>query len=87
MTSGATQVSILGPDLWNGTRDGLIQAETPGEALLVRYANVVAELIAARTVEFAQFKLNNFMHTVNAWMGNHDLTLALSKMEIVELTK
>lgn len=33
-------------------------------------------------VELVQLKLNNVMHTVNAWMMDHGLSLALNKTEI-----
>ena len=87
VTSGAAQGSILGPDLWNVAYDSLLRSEMPEETVLVGYADDVAALIAARNVEMAQLKLNQVMRVVNNWMANHGLSLALSKTEIVILTK
>lgn len=51
------------------------------EKVLIGYADDVVALKAARTIELAQLKLNDVMHTVNAWMEDHGLSLALSKMK------
>lgn len=87
ITAGAAQGSILGPDLWNASYDGLLRAEMPEETCLVGYADDIVALIAARTVEHAQIKLNKVMRTVDHWMATHGLSLALSKTEVVILTK
>lgn len=87
VTSGAAQGSILGPDLWNAAYDGLLRLDMPEEVRLVGYADDVAALVAARNVELAQSKLNRVMVRVNAWMSEHNLSLALDKTEIVILTK
>lgn len=87
ITAGAAQGSILGPDLWNASYDGLLRLEMPEETRLVGYADDVAALIAARTVEQAQLKLGQVMRRVDRWMAAHGLTLALSKTEVVVLTK
>lgn len=87
VTSGAAQGSILGPDLWNVSYDGLLRLDMPDETRLVGYADDVAVLIASRTVDDAQIKLNRVMLRVNGWMRDHGLSLALSKTEIVVLTK
>ena len=47
----------------------------------------MAELVAARTVDQTQAKLNRAMLLVNNWMESHGLTLAFSKTESVALTK
>lgn len=87
VTSGAAQGSILGPDLWNIAYDSLLRLEMPDECVLVGYADDVATLIAARTVEQAQIRLNMVMLLVSNWMTSHGLSLALQKTEVVLLTK
>ena len=87
ITSGAAQGSILGPDLWNVSYDSLLRLDMPDESLLVGYADDVAALIAARNVDQANLKLGLVMARVNAWMAAHGLSLAISKTEIVVLTK
>lgn len=64
-----------------------MRLEIPEETRLVGYADDVAALIAARTIDLAQFKLNQVMRRVNEWMRVHGLSLALAKTEIVVLTK
>lgn len=87
VTAGAAQGSILGPDLWNASYDDLLRMEMPEETVLVGYADDVAALIPARDVEQAQLKLNQVMRRINGWMDEHGLSLALSKTEIVILTR
>ncbi|XP_047354996.1 uncharacterized protein LOC124951174 [Vespa velutina] len=57
----------------------------PEETLLVRYADDITVLIAARYVELAQLKLHQVMRTVNGCMTDHGLLL--EQTEIVILTK
>lgn len=87
VTAGAAQGSILGPVLWNATYDSLLRMEMPEGTRLVGYADDIAALIPARTVEQAQMKMNQVMRRVTTWMEDHGLALALAKTEIVILTK
>lgn len=87
VTSGVAQGSILGPDLWNILYDALLTTEMPVGVSLVGYADDIALLITARDVGLAQLLLNQAMRRVNRWMEEHGLMLALSKTEIVVLTK
>lgn len=59
----------------------------PEQLYLVGYANDMTALVAARTINQAQIKLNRVMWLVNNWMVSHELTLALTKMEVVVLSK
>lgn len=65
ITAGATQGSVLGPDLWNVAYNDLLRAEMLEGTLLVGYADDVAVLIAARDVEMVHLKLNQVMRKVN----------------------
>lgn len=58
ITSGA---SIIGPDLWKVLYDNLLWLEIPDESYLVRYANYIAALVIARTVDRAQRTLGMVM--------------------------
>lgn len=86
VTSGAAQGSILGPDLWNALYDSLLRIEIPGNTSLLGYADDLGAMIATRTTEEAQIKLNQVMRRVNNWMESHGLELAEAKTEIVLLT-
>lgn len=87
VTSGAAQGSVLGPDLWNVSYDSLLRLQMPLTAFLVGYADDVAAVITSATPELAQLTLNQVMRRVNAWMADHGLQLAISKTEIVMLTR
>lgn len=87
VTAGVAQGSILGPDLWNAAYDSLLRLEMPDETSLVGYADDVAALVAARNVEHAQIKLDRTMRSITTWMAEHGLSLALSKTEVIVLTK
>lgn len=52
--------------------------------MLVWYANNFAALIVARDTELVQLKLNSVKRTINAWMLDHALSLALNKSEIIK---
>lgn len=86
VTAGVAQGSILGPDLWNVLYDSLLRLDVP-ELTLVGYADDIALVITARSAELAQFKINQAMRRLGVWMEEHGLQLALSKTEIVMLTK
>lgn len=61
--------SLTGDTLWHC----LAQASLMLSAMLLVWNADNAGLIAARTVELAQIKLNDIMLTVNAWMKDHTL--------------
>lgn len=87
VTSGAAQGSILGPDLWNVSYDGLLRREMPHDVLLVGYADDVAAVITARDPDMARLRLKQVMIRVNDWMASRGLELAIAKTEIVMLTR
>lgn len=87
ITAGAAQGSILGPDLWNVAYDGIFRMEMPEDTFLVGYADDIAAVITARDTEDAQRRLNQVMRRVCTWVGDHGLSLATEKTEIVLLTR
>jgi hypothetical protein len=87
ITSGAAQGSVLGPSLWNVSYDSLLRTEMPHGTFLVGYADDVAAVITERDAQLAQWRLNQVMRLVEDWMKDHGLQLAVSKTEIVMLTR
>ena len=67
--------------------DDLLRINMLEETCLVGYADEVAALVAAWSVDPAQLKLNRVMRHVSSWMAAHGLSLALNKTEIIILTK
>lgn len=87
ITAGAAQGSVLGPQLWNAAYDGVLRLEMPEDCFLVGYADDVAAVILARTMDMAQVKLGQIMTRVSGWMQEHSLTLAAAKTEVVVFTR
>ena len=87
VTSGAAQGSILGPDIWNISYDGILRIKMPDGTFLVGYADDIVAVITGRNVEIAQMLLNQVMRRIRSWMNDHGLDLALAKTEIVLITK
>ena len=87
LTAGAAQGSILGSDLWNASYDGILRLKMPEGCFLIGYADDVAAVISARDVDAAQMLLCQVMSRVRRWMSERGLELALTKTEIVLLTK
>ena len=59
----------------------------PEGCFLIGYADDVAAVISARDVDAAQMRLGQVMPRVRGWMSERGLELALTKTEIVLLTK
>lgn len=81
---------ILGPNLSHiadVSHVSLLRIEMPMETQLVDYADGGAVLITTRNVEEAQPQLGRVMQTVDRWMRDHCLTLALYKTEIVVIPR
>ncbi|KAJ8977407.1 hypothetical protein NQ317_003188 [Molorchus minor] len=87
ITGGAAQGSILGPDLWNISYDGILKMEVPRNTFLVGYADDIAAVVVARDIEEAQNGLNQVMRRAGAWLEDHGLSLAREKTELLLLTK
>lgn len=87
ITAGAAQGSILGPDLWNASYDGILRMEMPEGAFLIGYADDIAVVIVARDTDGARRRLNQVMRRVFSWLEEHGLSLAAEKTEIVLLTR
>lgn len=87
ITSGAAQGSILGPDLWNVSYDGILNIEMPDDCYLVGYADDIAAVISARDTDAAARKLTQVMIRTQTWLDAHGLKLAAEKTELILLTR
>lgn len=81
------QGSILGSDLWNGIYDSLLRLELSPGVILVTYADDVMTVIAERTPDLTQYRLNQTMRRVGRWMTDHGLQLATEKTELIFKTR
>lgn len=87
ITSGAAQGSILGPDLWNVSYDGILKMQMPEDSFLVGYADDIAAVVTARNTIEAQRKLRQVMIRAKNWLESHGLQLATHKTELLLLTR
>lgn len=87
ITSGAAQGSILGPDLWNVSYDGILNIDMPDDCYLVGYADDIAAVISARDTDMARRKLTQVMIRTQTWLDSHGLSLAAEKTELILLTR
>lgn len=87
ITSGAAQGSILGPDLWNASYDGILNVEMPDDCYLVGYADDIAAVITGRNTDMARRRLTQVMLRTQAWLDSHGLSLAAEKTELILLTR
>ena len=87
LTAGAAQGSMLGPNLWNASHDSILHLQMPEGCFLIRYADDVAAVISARDVDAVQMRLGQVTSRVSRLMAERGLELALTKTEIVLLTK
>ena len=65
--------------MWGRAYCGLLlRIEMHEERCLIEYADDVVALVAYRSVDLAQLKLNRVIPNVSSWMAAHGLTLALN---------
>ena len=68
ITAGVAQGSLLGPDFWIASYDGLLRLNMPEGTFLVGYADDVAVVVEARNEDVAQLILCQVMKRVIRWM-------------------
>ena len=93
ITSITTQVSILGPDLWDSSYHSMFEVGMPEDigssGIPFRIGNVddVAATNLAKDEELAQYKLNKVAGKVSPFMKDHRLSWTTKKIETVGFTK
>nr|CAH7765783.1 unnamed protein product [Callosobruchus chinensis] len=87
VSAGVAQGSVLGPDLWNIMYDGILRMEIPEWAMLIGYADDIAAVIRARDPAEAKGRVELVVSPIHDWLKAHGLQLAISKTEIVVLTR
>ena len=87
ITAGLAKGSVGGPTIWNIHYDGLLRLELPKDVTLVGYADDVAMVAVAATIEELEWKYNETLEMVSCWMKAHGLQLAQEKSEAVLVTK
>lgn len=86
ITAGVPQGSVLGPLLWNIMYDGILRLELPPRTKVVGFADDIAALIVAKTLEDITSKANEAIRIIRAWLDSSGLRLADHKTEVVLIT-
>ena len=73
------QGSVLGPDLWNISDDGILRLELADGCFMIGYADNISLVIIVRNVHQDQNILSVCMLKTSIWMKEHGLSLAVAK--------
>lgn len=85
MKKGVPQGSVLGPFLWNLVYDGLLRRPTPPMCKKIAFADDIAIIAQAATVNRLKIRAEEIVEDTRNWMASAGLVLAESKTEIIRL--
>ncbi|KAL4108158.1 hypothetical protein QTP88_018404 [Uroleucon formosanum] len=86
-TCEVPQGSVLEPSLWKIFYDDLLDTDIPPGVQLVAFADDIAVIGTSRTGPSAAELINLALETVNNWMRDNSLTIALQKSKAVVLIR
>lgn len=87
MYKGVPQGSVIGPILWNVVYDGLLNRIMSEGCRVVGYADDVALLVMANTLEELEHKVQFEASGIETWLTSVGLTLAVQKTAVVFLNE
>ena len=87
ITGGMSQGSVLGPPGWNVLYDGLLRQPLPEGASMVAFADDVALIVVAKSIEEIQHLGDEAIEVVASWLTDHGLSLAAEKTEAVLISR
>ena len=85
LTCGVPQGSVLGPLLWNMFYDGVLRIGMPEGVTLIGYADDLALVAVAKTVNILRHNVNTAVVRVIDHLKKIDLQIAPEKTEVVVL--
>lgn len=83
VTGGVPQGSVLGPLLWNLMYDGVLRVNLPKRATIIGFADDIALVMVAKSLDEARTISESGIQIVKAWLNSMGLTLADHKTEAV----
>ena len=87
ITRGVLQGSVLGPPGWNVLYDGLLRQPLPEGASIVAFADDVALIVVAKSIDDIQHLGDEAIEVVADWLSRHGLSLAAEKTEVVLIAR
>lgn len=78
VTTGVSQVSFLGPLLWNIMYNGIFELDIPEEACIVGFADDISVLVKAWFLDVVES-----IRTIKSWLTSGNLQLAQHKAEVI----
>ena len=87
ITAAVVQGSVGDPTIWNIHYQALLRLILPKDVVLVGYADDVAMVAVAATIEELEWKCNETLEILSQWMKEHGLKLAQEKSEVVLVAK
>lgn len=85
VNTGVPQGSVLGPTLWNILYNDVLKLELEGDATCIGFADDLAIVTTADSVEDLRYNTDVNLKRINVWMETHKLQLAPEKTEAVIL--
>ena len=85
--TGVPQGSVLGPPGWNVLYDGLLRQPLPEGASILAFAEDVALIVVAKSIDDIQHLGDEAIEVVADWLSRHGLSLAAEKTEAVLIAR
>jgi len=83
VTGGVPQGSVLGPILWNVMYDGILRQVLPEGCTVVGFADDIALVTVAKTLEEITDRCSLSIDTLMCWLADNGLAVAEHKTEAV----